>query len=244
MNTSRKSLLGFLLLLVLSSAWYFMSRSIHTTILISSDNLNTQQDEEESNKVKSFLMQTHSNNDNYKPNLPLCTMDQIKTGIWEPVRHDKPPYIPIYLQTRNECYSFKELEMASYFDNYAWQPSAVSNGLCHYPRFERQEFCQLAKNKTIAFLGDSLTLELFSDLAHQAGFRVDVDAVWDKKNTHATFVLNKNSSCNQTATLIYRRTFWLEALSEFLQDYTPNVLVINTGAWYNPDKKFLNYVER
>ena len=43
---------------------------------------------------------------------------------------------------------------------------------------------------------------------------------------------------------MYRRTFWVEVLNAFLDEFTPNILVINTGSWYKGDGEFLNGVKR
>ena len=47
-------------------------------------------------------------------NIPLCTTNQIKIGSWKPVRYAKPPYIPTFLQWRNECYTYQQLESATH----------------------------------------------------------------------------------------------------------------------------------
>ena len=171
---------------------------------------------------------------------PLCTSDQIKRGTWKLVRHAKPPYIPTFLHWRNECYTIHQLKSATHWDSYQWIPEAASLRACRFHHFEKNEFCHLAANKTIAFVGDSLSLEHYSDLAHQVGFSGNIDSVWDKKRE----MCFTSKTCLDSVVLMFCRTFWLEILNSVLQNNEIDILILNTGAWYNPDADFLNKVER
>ena len=126
--------------------------------------------------------------------LPLCSMEQIKTGAWKPVRLDKPPYIPTYLQWREECYDLKDLQKAPHWDTYEWEPFATHDQNCSFVPWNEEDFCSLTRNKTIAVVGDSLSLEHFNALAHQLGFVGSMEQVWDKGFEQLVFPVCKNQT--------------------------------------------------
>lgn len=170
--------------------------------------------------------------------LPLCTMEQVKTGIWKPIRLPKPPFIPTYLQFRNECYTNDELQNAPHWDTHYWEPTD-----CSFPPWDADEFCALSKNKTIAIIGDSLSLEHFSALAHQLGFFGNIDDVWKKEADGKNYIV---SVCDHQTTLLYRRTFFLEPrmLADVLSIITPDIMVLNRGSWFSVDGKLLKSMKR
>lgn len=175
--------------------------------------------------------------------LPLCTMEQVKTGAWKPVRLPKPPFIPTYLQFRNECYTNDQVRSAPHWDTYDWEPLAVSKGACAFPAWDANEFCELSRDKTIAIVGDSLSLEHFTALAHQLGYTGNTDDIWRPEFEGENFIVKV---CNGQTTLLHRRSFFLERMlmAHMLDAVTPDVMVLNRGSWYANDVALLRGIGR
>lgn len=181
--------------------------------------------------------------------LPLCNMEQLKKGRWEPHRFPKPPYNPVQgIKTKKNngqwpCYGEDGPNMSQPLDTFKWNANSVSDQTCSFPQRDfATDFCELAYNKTVAFLGDSITLEQFEDLALSTGVKgIDIASIlWDKKNHGSTLIVK--TCAHQTTTLMFRRTHFLEIVSDFLNNATPDILLLNTGQWYT--NKVVKLIER
>jgi hypothetical protein len=160
-------------------------------------------------------------------NAPLCSAEKLKTGSWKPIRLPGP-----VIKNGDECCTTEEYKNAKHWDSYFWEPEEVASGDCQFLSWDRDEFCRAAQNITIAISGDSLSLEQMMTLTYQLGYAEDV-------NEHKILLNSENivlRVCNNQTTLVFRKGFYLEVVNKFLNDFTPNILVLNTGAWYRPDK--------
>ena len=126
------------------------------------------------------------------------------------------------------------------YDTYIWEADAVKHETCSFPQAMhnfRDEFCSLTKNKTVAFVGDSLTREQFVEIGLRTGWdrtKTSNNKIFDhlffsKENKDKTFVIRTCPPYYETK-LIYRRTFWMEVLNDFMMEvkHSPDVLVLNT----------------
>lgn len=103
-----------------------------------------------------------------KEEKPLCSNEQIVDGEWTPITLDRPPYIP--LSPRVRC--LPNGAFSQPFPTWIWQPQREQN--CRVVPWNPAAFCQLdllSNNQTIAFIGDSLTLEHYASLIHMLGDR-------------------------------------------------------------------------
>eukprot|EP00978_Attheya_sp_CCMP212_P043066 scaffold274501_cov72-Attheya_sp.AAC.1 len=113
---------------------------------------------------------THDGTGNNVPRLsrsraPLCTLEEVRNGSWQPIRLDRPPYIPM----ASKCYTKEKLETATEWPTYHWHPA---NKQCEFSQWDADLFCHVSHNKTIALGGDSLTWEQFASLAGLLGRQV------------------------------------------------------------------------
>ena len=88
---------------------------------------------------------------------PSCSREQIKDGLWHPVRLEKPPYISRTMHLR--CYPIEHY-YKPYYDSYEWKPSSG----CVFQQWDKSEFCSLMKRATVLIIGDSLSWEHYSSL--------------------------------------------------------------------------------
>jgi hypothetical protein len=194
----------------------------------------------------------------------LCTRDEVRRGQWQKVILDGPPYVSTGV---GKCRAVKNANQ-SFWPSWDWQPwnsttvhitndknetqqQATSNkqqhGSCIMSKWDKDDFCNVAnsivmnnknntsKNPTLAIVGDSLSFEHYSSLAQLLGLPSS------GKDMHMAGNQNRNivqSACNWT--LIYRRSDTLEHVPSVLKVNEPNVLVINRGAHYVDDQRFMS----
>ena len=106
--------------------------------------------------------------------IQLCRMEQFKKGTRKPHRLPKPPYNPLNNTSSSMTARFSTCYEGDSSDNGGGpnmnEPyrhihlggGAAKHKTCIFPRVMhnfRNEFCSLTKNKTVACIGDSLTLE-------------------------------------------------------------------------------------
>ena len=193
--------------------------------------------------------------------LRLCTRDEIREGQWVPVQLDEPPYVP----THSKCYTRQDLADAvtnQSWNTYHWYPyNATSKWkidttitdpttsdelrLCDYSRWSTELFCSLMNNKTIAFGGDSITLEQFASLAGLLGI-TGLGA-----HDQLTFTMDgvqynqmKGISlpvCGGQSTIFYYRHRFLMYIDYFILNQSdPDILVLNRGSHYFKDDILLH----
>jgi len=95
---------------------------------------------------------------------------------------------------------------------------------CLFASFDVDRFCQLAANRTIAFLGDSITWQQFNSLNLLIG-ATDVSRQQQLINTHA---------CKESTKLIWKRDNYATkaGMDHLLRISDPDVIVFNRGAHY------------
>jgi len=180
----------------------------------------------------------------------LCTIPETKFGEWRKVILPKAPFAPAH----SKCYSQEELHSATKWVDYHWHPfpsiltsdkTSGDDEACDFePNFTNDMYCRLAHNKTIGFMGDSLTWENFATLASRLG-RIVGD--------HATLTFtsddgkryNQNEGivmevCNGTSKIAFMRHRYLLMLDTFLNLANPDVVVLNTGAHGRSDGQIVD----
>ena len=163
----------------------------------------------------------------------LCTRDEIKQGAWLPVRLRKPPYISKTSHLR--CYPM-EAYKKNHWDTYDWFP----NSNCEFVPWKTQKFCSIVKRATILIIGDSLSWEHFSSMAQLLGLRVLQSAQHVSKAQQRNHV---QLACNDTVRIVFRRDDLLTNLTESIKRAFPQVVVVNRGAHYQNDTKFLPAIQ-
>ena len=134
--------------------------------------------------------------------IPLCRMEQLKTGAWRPQRLPTPPYDPLEATAASmgACYAGGALDMHAPYDTHVWEAEAARRGTCRFPQARhrfRDEFCALTRHKTVAFVGDSLTLDQFTDIGLRTGWERAATSdnasfdrqVFAKENTDTNFAI-------------------------------------------------------
>ena len=110
-----------------------------------------------------------------------------------------------------------------------------SNGYCRFEEeFQTSLFCDLMENQVILFIGDSLSHEMWVSLR-------DLAVANGRLGPPRRYILLVSPSgeyqkvCSNT-TLVYARSNDLNDIQEVLerQKEFPSVVVMNTGAWYQP----------
>lgn len=155
----------------------------------------------------------------------VCRRSELVKGKWVPRQYSQLPYLPKQIE-RKQCYS----SLVSPWDTYDWQPLAD----CLLEDFSAPEFCRLAQNKTVAFLGDSLTMEHFSALVHTMGVTTFDEESTFQEGGPKSFEFEV---CGGQTRLYFRRSNWIRAgeLNSTLHAGDPDILIMNKGAWYSID---------
>jgi hypothetical protein len=178
----------------------------------------------------------------------LCTQEELRHGRWLPVTFDKPPYIP----TRSKCYKRKFLKEATSWESYEWHPFASKpdnsseeeeEGQCDYAQWNKELFCELAHNRTIVFVGDSLTWEQFSSLAGLHGIQ-GLGGHYQLRFSMKGKVYSQQDGmvlpiCNEQTRIAFMRNRYLANLDSFMKTVDPDILVLNRGAHYVDDQQLV-----
>lgn len=121
-------------------------------------------------------------------------------------------------------------------DSYEWEPNDES---CWFEPWNATKFCSVMKGSSILFLGDSLTYEQFFSLVNMLGGKTESVAKMQMKsmNQHKTII---HSVCDHNETFIlYRRDDHLQQLPACLEETFPDVLILNRGAHYVEDHRYM-----
>ena len=163
----------------------------------------------------------------------FCTREQIRRGHWKAVQHEKAPYLPddtwesawestCYLKDGPREGQLEE----SPFQDWAWAADNDPNedNDCLFAPFDVKRFCQLNANRTIAFLGDSITWQQLNSLNHLIGATDDLRGPF-RIETRA---------CNESTKLAWLRDNYASAwsLDDIIKRYDPDVIVFNRGAHF------------
>ena len=165
----------------------------------------------------------------------LCTRKQIQKGYWKNVQREKAPY-ESKEKWESSCYQhggFREGQLQqSPFNDWEWNVDD-DNENCVLLQFDVNRFCRLGINRTIAFLGDSITWQQFQSLNFLIG----------ATDEHRKQALIKTHACSgNTTKLIWERDNKASAngLKRIIQTSDPDVLVINRGAHFTENEMLLS----
>jgi hypothetical protein len=162
----------------------------------------------------------------------LCHRDQIKSGQWVRVERDQPPYFPNdEYQKTSVCYgtSGQNLSLISPWVTYDWQP----HDDCEFLTWDKELFCTLMAGKSIAILGDSLSFESYAALVHLMGLESHEQDQFKSRRRKTAFT---RSTCG--VTMHYFRDDHLDNLQKHIENFRPDVIVVNRGAHYVDDVPF------
>eukprot|EP00816_Leptocylindrus_hargravesii_P011207 CAMPEP_0196823882 /NCGR_PEP_ID=MMETSP1362-20130617/89470_1 /TAXON_ID=163516 /ORGANISM="Leptocylindrus danicus, Strain CCMP1856" /LENGTH=376 /DNA_ID=CAMNT_0042203929 /DNA_START=77 /DNA_END=1207 /DNA_ORIENTATION=- len=165
--------------------------------------------------------------------LNLCAIEEITVGSWVTVTYDKPPYIPLAKQRR--CPGLTQDEP---YSMWRWEPEAAKLKRCEFSvgnTFHNfaSSYCDLMKNKTVAIIGDSISVHHYLSLTHLLG--VPKPLLGFRK-----FQNQISHVCENTSILIGGKDYYLnDRVAEIIDSYSPDVLVLNRGSHYVPDSQLL-----
>lgn len=165
----------------------------------------------------------------------LCPIPDIFHGRWVNVTYDAPPYIPKLGSEsyKKVCRDFSGSSNTS-FHTYEWEPFAVKEQGCQFANFNVESYCHVMRNKTVAIVGDSISFDHFLSLTHLLG----VPQVLPKVRAKESLTISR--VCQNTSILLGKRDFYLQSLPQILEDFGPDVLVLNRGAHFAQDDKLLS----
>lgn len=93
-----------------------------------------------------------------------------------------------------------------------------------FSRFSNESYCQLMKNKTVAIVGDSISFAFYMSLSHLLGVPMANPLVREGN------AIRTSEVCGGSSTLVARRDFYLDTVQSMVDEYSPDVLVLNRGA--------------
>ena len=159
----------------------------------------------------------------------LCNRDQVKSGKWVRVERDQPPYFPgDEYQKTSVCYGTwgQNLSLITPWVTYDWQPYDD----CELLKWNKEIFCKLMAGKSIGIFGDSLSFEIHASLVQLMGLPShDLDQFKSRRRKTAF----TQSTCN--VTMHFFRDDHLDNLQKHIEDFKPDVMVLNRGAHYADD---------
>ena len=164
------------------------------------------------------------------PTKALCSREQILGGSWSKVILDKAPYIPPN-NPKLMCGS-KERYQQDKFDTHEWRPHDET---CDFMPWDRNLFCDLTRNETVLFMGDSLSQEAMFSFGELMGLRTSPD------DNPGSPVYSFGSACNRTVQAVFRRQDFLRPsmVAWELADKAPMAAVLNRGAHFVDDEQLL-----
>ncbi|CAB9508411.1 expressed unknown protein [Seminavis robusta] len=159
----------------------------------------------------------------------FCSFAEVEEGQWVKKLYPEPHYLPA--SRHKQC---PNALPGQNWTTWEWHPSAS----CEFARFDVDRFCQLAQNQTIAFVGDSITLDMYLSVTHLLGVPM---ALPPPRMGHVKLI---SQVCKtQNVTLIGQRDYFLKLIQDVAtskEHNVPNVLVLNRGAHYVDDNLLLH----
>jgi hypothetical protein len=154
---------------------------------------------------------------------PLCTREQIRRGQWKTFERLQAPYTSTDDWERT-C-SKNEDTTRPYQDS-EW---AVSSEDCAFHSFNATRLCEILENRTIAFLGDSITFQQYNSLKYLTG---------------AENVIRFASKCfSRTCPNKSSKLYWMrdnQATSKYwsnmIRQVDPEIIVLNRGAHHTSNE--------
>ena len=166
--------------------------------------------------------------------LKLCTIADLKYGRWVSVELDTPPYTPMMGEVQQKtCPDFRPTES---FNTFHWEPHMAEQTKCIFQPFSAESYCQIMNNRTAAIVGDSTSFDHYLSLTHLLGIPQSLPRARKKD------ALLISNICNNRSRLVGKRDFYLESLSSIIEQFSPDVLVLNRGAHYTPDDELKHHM--
>lgn len=168
-----------------------------------------------------FVVEYHETNDQKLTlNKVLCSREQIQQGHWRSVRLDRPAYV---VQNVSALLCGPESIYAQeHFDSWEWKPNEDQ---CEFAQWNKDVFCDLTRNQSIVFIGDSLSQEAMFSLGELLGLR------------NGTLNYEFQRACNATVEIFFRRDDYLRPSKvEWELKRLPALAVLNRGAHYVEDE--------
>jgi hypothetical protein len=164
----------------------------------------------------------------------LCSREQLIDGYWRPKTLEQAPYLSTYNEATCGPYEgayYNITEESSTIPSYDWLPHDET---CEFSPWTREEFCQIAHNKTIFMIGDSLSMEHHRSLGGLLG-------IGDTK-----YFVQDRQACNGTVRLIFRRNDNVNKgwVRKIIKETDPDYVVINRGAHYVEDDELMSGIPK
>ena len=200
-----------------------------------------------------------------KKNTNLCPIQDLKNGRFINQTFNHPLFTPRRGEVQQNTCNPTLFQPNQTFHNYVWEPSAVHSKGCTYVSFDKDSYCRIMRNRTIAIIGDSISLDHFLSLSHLLGVPHALPKVMNRNallkshvcndTSNSGVVSNDNDSVSDnandgsnrngagsTSTLLGKRDFYLNAVQDIADEYFPDVLVLNRGAHYVSDDELLGHL--
>jgi hypothetical protein len=159
----------------------------------------------------------------------LCRIDEIVPGKWINATYSHAPYVPMRGEVQQKtCSDFDP--NADIWQTWEWMPHAVTSNDCLFSsNFDKDQYCALTSNKTVAIIGDSISFDHYLSLTHLLGLPKALPKARNK------FPQVISEPCNGTSKLIGQRDFLLTKVGDVIQTHSPDVIILNRGAHYTTD---------
>jgi len=122
------------------------------------------------------------------------------------------------------------------WQDWEWTPDDASECDFLNSDFNHSLFCSLVWNKTILIQGDSVSFDHFLSLTHLMDVPVALPKARPKDPVRVSRI------CNGTSTLIGKRDFLLEQVGRVLNEFHPDIVILNRGAHYEPDSQLTRHL--
>lgn len=166
----------------------------------------------------------------------LCPIGEIKKGRWINATYNVPPYTPMRGEVQQRtCRDFK---VDKIFHTYEWEPDAVHSKGCVFKIWNKTSYCEIMKNKTVAIVGDSVSMDHYLSLTHLLGVPRAAPRARPKDRLITSRV------CGNTSTLIGKRDFYLRSLNDVVREHSPDVMVLNRGLHYEDDSTLISHMNQ
>jgi len=169
--------------------------------------------------------------------ISYCSRDQVRNGQWEAVNHSMAPYVPA-VSWEKTCYGKGgsrqgELEQTPFADT-QWTVSSPEK--CSFVPFSVERFCQVVGNRTIAFLGDSITWQQYNSLSYLTHAKDEFREI-PKCLSHA---------CNGTVKLFWQRDNYAteKGMKSVIKSVDPDIIVFNRGAHYTENITIISQLNK
>ena len=181
-----------------------------------------------------------------QPQPVLCSRARIRQGTWQEVTLPKPPFVRQEKHHTMKCYpenAARLKEEPPSWQTWDWLPHNIDDAQnsCEWTRWSSESFCDVAANKTIAIVGDSLSFEHFVSLLFSMGGYIGEFAQLQSQRKRTNIA---KTVCNDTVTLVFRRNDNLSQLVKALKQSKPDVLVLNRGAHWAGDEALLRDMKK